>query len=230
MGRAGDMDLINTFFNWEVLVRAIPILLRALGYTFMLGSVTILIGTTAGLLLCLVRLYAIRPIQLLAIVYIDVFRALPILVLLILVYYALPFVGIRFDSFTSATLALSMVLAAFTAEVCRAGIQNVPKGQFEAAASLGMPFWQSMRKIILPQAIKVIIPPLTSNSISVLNDTALASVVAMPDLLKQANDAQAMMANPTPLVGAALIYLAILWPMVRLVGYLEARTQRATTR
>lgn len=224
------MDLINTFFNWEVMVRAFPILLRGLGNTVMLGVVTIIIGTTAGLLLCLVRLYAIRPIQLLTIVYIDVFRALPILVLLILVYYALPFVGIRLDSFTSATMALSMVLAAFTAEVCRAGIQNVPKGQFEAAASLGMPFWQSMRKIILPQAIRVIIPPLTSNSISVFKDTALASVVAMPDLLKQANDAQAMMANPTPLIGAALIYLAILWPLVRLVGYLEARNQRATSR
>lgn len=224
------MDLINTFFNWEVLVRAFPILLRGLGNTVLLGCVTIVIGTIAGLLLCLVRLYAIRPIQLLAIVYIDVFRALPILVLLILVYYALPFVGIRLDSFTSATMALSMVLAAFTAEVCRAGIQNVPKGQFEAAASLGMPFWKSMRKIILPQAIRVIIPPLTSNSISVFKDTALASVVAMPDLLKQANDAQAMMANPTPLIGAALIYLVILWPLVRLVGYLEARNQRAAAR
>ncbi|MDB5615168.1 MAG: transporter permease [Devosia sp.] len=224
------MELINTFFNWDVMVRAFPILLRGLGNTVMLGIVTIIIGTIAGLLLCLVRLYAVRPIQLLAILYIDVFRALPILVLLILVYYALPFVGIRLDSFTSATMALSMVLAAFTAEVCRAGIQNVPKGQFEAAASLGMPFWKSMRKIILPQAIRVIIPPLTSNSISVFKDTALASVVAMPDLLKQANDAQAMMANPTPLIGAALIYLAILWPLVRLVGYLEARNQRAVAR
>ena len=224
------MELINPFFNWDVMVRAFPILLRGLGNTLMLGCVTIVIGTFAGLLLCLVRLYAIRPIQLLAIIYIDVFRALPILVLLILVYYALPFVGIRLDSFTSATAALSMVLAAVTAEVCRAGIQNVPKGQFEAAASLGMPFWESMRKIILPQAVRVIIPPLTSNSISVFKDTALASVVAMPDLLKQANDSQAMMANPTPLVGAALIYLAILWPLVRLVGYLEARNQRATAR
>lgn len=224
------MELINTFFNWEIMVRAFPILLRGLGNTLALGIVTIIVGTIAGLLLCLVRLYAIRPIQLLAIIYIDVFRALPILVLLILVYYALPFVGIRLDSFTSAAAALSMVLAAFTAEVCRAGIQNVPKGQFEAAASLGMPFWSSMRKIILPQAIRVIIPPLTSNSISVFKDTALASVVAMPDLLKQANDAQAMMANPTPLIGAALIYLVILWPLVRLVGYLEARNQRANAR
>jgi polar amino acid transport system permease protein len=224
------MELINTFFNWDVMVRAFPILLRGLGNTLMLGIVTIIIGTIAGLLLCLVRLYAIRPIRLLAIIYIDIFRALPILVLLILVYYALPFVGIRLDSFTSATLALSMVLAAFTAEVCRAGIQNVPKGQFEAAASLGMPFWESMRKIILPQAIRVIIPPLTSNSISVFKDTALASVVAMPDLLKQANDAQAMMANPSPLIVAAIIYLIILWPMVRMVGYLEARNQRALAR
>ena len=224
------MELINTFFNWEIMVRAFPILLRGLGNTLALGIVTIIVGTIAGLLLCLVRLYAIRPIQLLAIIYIDVFRALPILVLLILVYYALPFVGIRLDSFTSAAAALSMVLAAFTAEACRAGIQNVPKGQFEAAASLGMPFWSSMRKIILPQAIRVIIPPLTSNSISVFKDTALASVVAMQDLLKQANDAQAMMANPTPLIGAALIYLVILWPLVRLVGYLEARNQRANAR
>jgi len=224
------MDLIDTFFNWDVLQRSFPILLRGLGNTLLLGIVTIIIGTIAGFLVCLVRLYAPKPFRWLAIIYIDVFRAIPILVLLILVYYALPFVGIRFDSFTSATLALSMVLAAFTAEVCRAGIQNVPKGQFEAAASLGMPFWQSMRKIIMPQAIRVIIPPLTSNSISVFKDTALASVVAMPDLLKQANDAQALMANPTPLIGAAIIYLAILWPLVRLVGHLEARNQRAMSR
>ncbi|RUW21041.1 amino acid ABC transporter permease, partial [Mesorhizobium sp. M4B.F.Ca.ET.013.02.1.1] len=151
------------------------------------------------------------------------FRALPILVVLILIYYALPFVGIRLSSFVSAALALSLVLAAFTAEVCRAGIENIPKGQFEAAAALGLPFWVAMRKVILPQAIRVVIPPLTSNCVSVFKDTALASVVAMPDLLKQATDAQALMANPTPLIGAAIIYLAFLWPLVRLVGYLEER-------
>jgi polar amino acid transport system permease protein len=224
------MELIETFFNWDVLVRSFPILLRGLANTILLGCVSIFFGSLCGLLLCFVRLYASKPIQTIAIGYIDIFRALPILVVLILIYYALPFVGIRLDSFTSATLALSMVLAAFTAEVCRAGIQNVPKGQFEAAATLGLPFWVAMRKIILPQAIRVIIPPLTSNSIAVYKDTALASVVAMPDLLKQATDAQALMANPTPLIGAALIYLAFLWPLVRLVGHLEARSQRMTAR
>ncbi|MCV3767743.1 amino acid ABC transporter permease [Rhizobium sp. TRM95796] len=221
------MGLIETFFNWEILVRSFPILLRGLGNTLLLGVSAIFFGSIFGLALCFVRLYAPKPFQYLAVAYIDVFRALPILVVLILIYYALPFVGISFSSFTSATLALSMVLSAFTAEVCRAGIENVPKGQFEAAASLGMPFWQSMRKIILPQAIKVMIPPLTSNCISTVKDTALASVVAMPDLLKQANDTQALMANPTPLIGAAIIYFVILWPLVRLVGYLEKRSAAA---
>lgn len=217
------MELIDTFFNWPVLVRSFPILIRGLGNTILLGIAAIVFGAVAGLAICLMRLYAPKPLRRLATAYIDIFRALPILVVLILIYYALPFVGIRLSSFASAALALSLVFAAFTAEVCRAGIENIPKGQFEAAATLGLPFWLAMRKVILPQAIRVVIPPLTSNCVSVFKDTALASVVAMPDLLKQATDAQAMMANPTPLIGAAIIYLAILWPLVRLVGYLETR-------
>lgn len=223
------MELIETFFNGPILVRSFPILIRGLGNTVLLGIAAIVFGTVAGLLLCLMRLYAPRPLRMLAIGYIDVFRALPILVVLILIYYALPFVGIRFSSFTSAALALSLVLAAFTAEVCRAGIENIPRGQFEAAAALGLPFWTAMRKVILPQAVRVVIPPLTSNCVSVFKDTALASVVAMPDLLKQATDAQALMANPTPLVGAAIIYLLVLWPLVRLVSYLEEQGKKAAT-
>ncbi|BCG91236.1 amino acid ABC transporter permease [Mesorhizobium sp. 131-2-1] len=217
------MELIDTFFNWSILVRSFPILIRGLGNTILLGLAAIVFGTIAGLAICLMRLYAPKLLRRLAILYVDIFRALPILVVLILIYYALPFVGIRLSSFVSAALALSLVLAAFTAEVCRAGIENIPKGQFEAAAALGLPFWVAMRKVILPQAIRVVIPPLTSNCVSVFKDTALASVVAMPDLLKQATDAQALMANPTPLIGAAIIYLAFLWPLVRLVGYLEER-------
>lgn len=223
------MDLIDTFFNWDVMVRAFPMLMRGVWNTVLLGCASIIFGGIAGLLICLARLYGPRPVRILAIGYIDILRAMPILVLLILIYYALPFVGIRFSSFTSATLALSMVLAAFTAEVCRAGIESIPRGQFEAAAALGLNFWTAMRKVILPQAIRVVIPPLTSNCVSIYKDTALASVVAMPDLLKQATDAQALMANPTPLIGAALIYLAFLWPLVRLVNWLEERGKQQMT-
>ena len=215
--------LIDTFFNGEVMWRALPMLGRGLVNTFYLAVVSIVLGTIAGILICIARLYGPKAVRLLAVGFIDIFRALPILVVLIVIYYALPFVGIRLDSFTSATIALSIVLAAFTAEVFRAGIKAIPVGQFEAARALGLPFYVTLLKVIIPQAIRIATPPQTSNCISIVKDTSLASVVAMPDLLKQATDAQAMMANPSPLIAAAAVYLIILWPLVRLVAYLEQR-------
>jgi polar amino acid transport system permease protein len=159
----------------------------------------------------------------LAIAYIDVFRAIPLLVLLVVIYYALPFVGIRLSPFGAAASALSLVSSAYSAEIFRAGIQAVPKGQSEAARALGLRPFPTMLRVILPQAIRIVIPPITSNAINVIKDTALASVVAMPDLLKQATQAQALTANPTPLIVAAAIYIVMLLPMVRLVGLLETR-------
>lgn len=224
------MNAIDIFFNVEVLARAFPILLQGLGMTVLLGATAIVLGTALGLGIALMRLYAPRPLQLLAVVYTDLMRAMPVLVVLILIYYALPFAGIVLSSFAAAAIALSLVLGAYTAEVMRAGLQAVPRGQSEAAAALGLGFWQSMRKVILPQAIRLVIPPHASNCVSIIKDTSLASVVAMTDLLKQATDAQALFANPSPLIGAALIYVAILWPLVRLTGWLEQRFQRAYQR
>lgn len=224
------MNAIEIFFNLDVLRRAFPMLLQGLGMTLVLGFSTILLGTVLGLGIALVRLFAVRPLQLLAILYTDLMRAMPVLVVLILIYYALPFAGIVLSSFTAALIALSLVLGAYTAEVMRAGIQAVPKGQFEAASALGLGFWRTMQKVILPQAVRLVIPPHASNCVSIIKDTSLASVVTMTDLLKQATDAQALFANPTPLLGAALIYVAILWPLVRLTGWLEHRFQRAYQR
>jgi polar amino acid transport system permease protein len=217
--------LIETFFNADVMVRAVPMLLRGLVNTFYLAVTAIVLGTLAGILICIARLYAPKPIRYIAIGFIDIFRALPVLVVLIVIYYALPFVGIRFNSFTSATLALTIVLAAFTAEVFRAGVMSIPEGQFEAARTLGLPFRVTLFKIVIPQAVRIATPPQTGNCILVVKDTSLASFVAMPDLLKQATDAQALMANPSPLIAAAAIYLIILWPLVRFVAYLEKRSQ-----
>ena len=221
------MGLVETFFNIEVMRRTLPMLLRGLENTLILSAVAILFGVTLGTVLCLARLYTPRPLSWIAVFLIDFFRAVPILVVLILVYYALPFVGIRLSSFMSASVALSVVLAAFTAEVLRAGIESIPKGQFEAADALGLPFPLILWKVVLPQAVKIAVPPQTSNCVSIVKDTSLASVVAMPDLLKQATDAQALVANPSPLIAAALVYFIILWPMVRLVSYLEIRSKRA---
>ncbi|MEO8546395.1 MAG: amino acid ABC transporter permease [Betaproteobacteria bacterium] len=223
------MNLIDTFFNWPVFRDTLPQLLEGLGVTVLLGLVSIVAGLVSGLLMALLRLYGLAPMRVLARVYIDVFRSIPLLVLLVLVYYALPFVGVRFTSFTAAALSLSMVSCAYTAEIFRAGIEAIPKGQFEAADAIGLSFFSSMRDVILPQAFRIVVPPLTSNCINVLKDTALASVVAMPDLLKQATQAQALAANPTPLIGAAVIYLLLLLPLVRLVGYFETQ-HRASLR
>ncbi len=223
------MNLLDTFFNWPVFRDTLPQLLEGLGVTVLLGLVSIVAGLVTGLFMALLRLYGLAPMRALARIYTDVFRSIPLLVLLVLVYYALPFVGVRFTSFTAAALSLSMVSCAYTAEIFRAGIEAIPKGQFEAADAIGLSFFSSMRDVILPQAFRIVVPPLTSNCINVLKDTALASVVAMPDLLKQATQAQALAANPTPLIGAAVIYLLLLLPLVRLVGYFETQ-HRASLR
>jgi len=204
------------------------LLLEGLGITVLLGAVSIVAGFVSGLLMALLRLYGFAVLRVLARVYIDVFRSIPLLVLLVLVYYALPFVGVRLSSFAAAATALSMVSCAYTAEIFRAGIEAIPKGQFEAADAIGLNFFDTMRDVVLPQALRIVTPPLTSNCINVLKDTALASVVAMPDLLKQATQAQALAANPTPLIGAALLYLVLLLPLVRLVGHFEGRHRAAT--
>jgi polar amino acid transport system permease protein len=217
------MSIFDTFLNYRVFVETLPLILSGLTTTLVLGVTCIILGFIFGIILALIRLYAAKPLRLLAIAYIDVFRAIPVLVLLFVVYYALPFAGVRLSSFTSAATAISMVSAAYSAEIVRAGIEAIPKGQFEAAHALGLRFMLTMRKVILPQALKIVVPPLTSNSINVMKDTALASVVAMPDLLKQANQAQALAANPTPLIVAAVIYIIILLPLVRIVGFLEKR-------
>jgi polar amino acid transport system permease protein len=222
------MSLVDTFFNWSVFVGALPALLQGLWITVLLGVVSIAAGMVSGLLMALARLYGVRPVRVVARIYIDVLRSIPLLVLLVLVYYALPFVGIRMSSFMSAAVAISLVSCAYTAEIFRAGIEAIPKGQFEAADAIGLGFFSSMRFVILPQAFRIVVPPLTSNCINVLKDTALASVVAMPDLLKQATQAQALAANPTPLIGAAVLYLLILLPLVRLVSYFELRHSKNT--
>jgi polar amino acid transport system permease protein len=222
------MDIFETFLNPRVFVQTLPLLLSGLSTTILLGLVSIVLGLVFGLGLALGRLYGNTPLRWLTIAYIDVFRAIPILVLLVVVYYALPFVGIRLSPFAAATTAISMVSGAYTAEIFRAGIEAVPKGQFEAARALGLKAWQTLLKVVLPQAVKVVVPPLTSNAINVMKDTALASVVAMPDLLKQATQAQALAANPTPLIVAAAIYVIMLLPLVRLVGYFETRWKVAT--
>ena len=224
------MSLLQTFFNSEVMWASLPALLRGLVNTLILSFFSIVFGAALGLLVCLIRLYAPRFARAIAIGYVDLFRAMPMLVILILIYYALPFLGVRFSSWTSAILAFSLVMSAYSAEVFRAGVEGVPRGQFEAAASLGLPFLLTLRRVILPQAMRAIVPPMTGNCVSMFKDTSLASTVALPELLNEATNSQALHANPSPLIMAAIVYVMFLWPMVRLVSVLERRLKTSGPR
>ncbi|MBR8653809.1 amino acid ABC transporter permease [Achromobacter sp. Marseille-Q0513] len=224
------MNLADTFFNAGVLADSLGSLLAGFRLTALLGATSLVLATALGLLLVVLRLYAVKPLRWAAIALIDVLRAIPLLVLLVIVYYALPFVGLRLPPFWAATAALSLVASAYIAETFRAGIEAVPAGQVEAARALGLSWPRMMTDIVLPQAIRFTIPPGTGIAISLIKDTALASVVAMPDLLKQATQAQAYYANPTPLIGAAMLYLLLLLPLVRVVSAIENRASRRGAR
>lgn len=214
-------QLINTFFNVPVWVASFPQLLSGLKMTLLLASVTMLLAMALGLLVAVIRTSHIRLLGWLLTAYVDGFRAWPSLVLLILIYFALPFVRVRLDPYTAAILALTLLNGAFISEVFRSGIESVDRGQVEAARALGLTTRQTMSFVIIPQALKTVLPPLTSNAIALLKDTALASVIAVPELLAEARQALSISLNPSPLMAATLIYLAVLVPLVRLVSVLE---------
>ena len=216
-----DLSLTETFLNKRVLIETYPMLLTGLLITLQLGVLSILLGLCWGLILSLTGLHGPPSLNILVKLYVNIFRSIPLLVFLVIVFYAFPFLGIKLSPFNAALFSLVVVSGAYFSEIFRSGIEAIPKGQFEAAQALGLSRYRTMINVILPQAIKVVIPPLTNNCINVLKDTALASIVALPDLLKQATQAQAISANPTPLIAAAVIYLIILLPMILWVTKLE---------
>jgi polar amino acid transport system permease protein len=190
-------------------------------------------GLIIGLGIALMRLSAIRPYRVVAAAYVEIFRGLPALITIILVGFVLPIaldVRIPF-TYGPGSLALAIVAAAYMAETIRAGIEAVPRGQLEAARSLGMGKGWALTAIIIPQAFRIIIPPLTNELVLLLKDTSLLFVLGTTDqtieLAKFARDGVSDTFNGTPLVAAALVYLVITIPMTRLVALLERRARKA---
>lgn len=193
-------------------------------------------GTILGLTMALLRLSSIRPYRWFASIYIEVFRGLPALLTIIFVGFITPIaLGMKFPRVlgvpTAGIVALSLVSGAYLAETLRAGIEAIPKGQVEAARSLGMSHAATMRSIVIPQAFRVVIPPLTNELVMLLKDTALLSVlgvtIAEKELTKFGRDAANDGFNGTPLVIAGLMYLAITIPLTRLVAVLEKRNKES---
>ena len=215
--------LAQQFFNLAIMEQALPLVLMGLRQTIVLCLVVVPLGLIGGLAFALLSRSPRRALRWAAVVGIDFFRAMPPLVLLIFVYSGLPFAGIRPSPITAVAIAFFLNTSSYYGEIYRAGIESVGAGQWDAARSTGLKGSQALLYVVLPQAIRNVLPDLVSNTVEVVKLTSIASVVALPELLYSADMARSVTFNTSPIVLAAAIYLAMLWPVVRLVSRLERR-------
>ena len=215
--------LVQSFFNLDILAQAWPILLSGFWMTILLTVVVVPLGLAGGLGVALASKSRSRLVRALTVVYVDFFRAFPPLVLLMFIAYGLPFLDIRLGAFGSVALSFLLNTSSYYGEIFRAGIESVPRGQSEAARSTGLSAFQAMTSVILPQAVRNVVPDLISNTLEVIKLTSIASVVALPELLHAAREAQSLTYNATPIIAAGIIYLVCLWPLVRLLSRFEHR-------
>lgn len=216
-------------YDWrfDVVIEELDFLLGGLGLTAGLSVLSMAASLVLGLLVSFARLSPWRPLRAVSSVYIDFLRGTPLLVQLLWIYYSLPILtGITFSPFTSAAIALTLNLSAFVSEVYRAGIQSIGRGQREAALALGMSGWQAMRRIILPQSIRRVLPPLGSIWVSLFKDTALVSVIAVPELMYRGKVLSIETYRPLEIYTAvAIIYFLVTYPQARGVDWLFNRAR-----
>lgn len=215
--------LVFSFFNAEVMARYFPAIVDGFLLTIHLALAVIVTGLVVGLVLAVVRSMQLRPVNWVLVFFVDLFRALPPLVIIVLLYFALPHVGVRLTGFVATWASLSLVLAAFAEEIFWAGILAVHHGQWEAARSTGLTFAQALAFVVLPQAVRLTIPPLTNRTIAITKGTALASVVGVPEILTQAVTGQSFSGNASPLTLGAVAYLVLFVPFVALGRWVETR-------
>ena len=204
---------LDNFADWDSFVRIWPLLWQGFQVTVLLAVVTLPIALAVGLTLAVLYSFHHKWLNVALLVWIDLFRSFPVLVLLILIFYGLPFLGLKLPSFAACVLALTLNNSGYYGEIFRAGIESVPPGQREAARALGLHPLQIIFLVILPQAIARVMAPLASNSLEL--------VKTLPELLRSARVAQEQTYNPTPLTAAAIIFFVMLWPFARWVARLE---------
>lgn len=206
-----------------------PMLYAGLVFTIPITLISFFLGLLLGFIVALIRLYGPAPLKNVVRFYVWIIRGTPLLVQLFLIFYALPSVGITLDAFPAAVIGFTLNVGAFTSEVIRATLLSVAKGQWEAAHSIGMSWGQSLRYIILPQAARVAVPPLSNTFISLVKDTSLASVITVPELFLAAQRIAAVTYQPLILYSeAALLYLLICSILSYLQSRLELRLERNT--
>src|SRR6478735_6001396 len=204
-----------------------PLLWAGLVFTIPLTLLSFTFGLVLGLITAIARLFGAWPFVMLVRFYVWIFRGTPLLVQLFLIFYGLPSVGIVLDAFPAALIGFTLNIGAYPSEIIRAVISSVPRGQWEAAYSIGMSWSQAMRRTILPQAARVAVPPLSNTFISLVKDTSLAAAITVPELFQTAQRIVATTYEPLILyIEAALIYLALSSVLSALQTKLEARLGR----
>src|SRR5271166_3093042 len=209
-------------FDWSLFVASLPSLARGAEMTAFLTVVSLALALIIGIAGAMLRATGVRPLVWAITFWTTLIRGLPMLVILLFLYYGLPSLGILLDSMTVAITAMSITAGAFMTEIVRAGIESIDRGQMRAAKSLGMSWMLAMRCVVLPQALRRVLPPLTNEVITLLKNTALVSVIAIPDLLRAGTDIMTWKANTfSPFAGVALFYLCMTLPLVALNARLE---------
>jgi polar amino acid transport system permease protein len=214
---------LETFFKPNLIAQYLPSILKGVFVTIEIALAVVISGLLLGLVLAVIRSFHIKLINVFIIVIVDMLRALPPLVIVLIVYFGLPNVGVNIPSFAVLWLVLTLVLAAFAEEIFWAGILSVPKGQWEAARSTGFGFAGTLGYIVLPQAVRLTVPPITNRTVAITKNTALGMVIGVPEILNQATSAQSFSGNATPLMMGAIAYVLLFIPVVALGRFLETR-------
>ena len=218
------MDVfLHQFLNLEIMRQAWPIIFKGLQMTALLCLAVIPLGLAGGLVLAIASLSGSAVLRGAVKGLIDLFRALPPLVLLILIYSGLPFAGLNLSPFAAVCLAFTLNTSSFYGEIYRAGIESIGRGQWEAARSTGLTFSITLAHVVLPQAIRLGVPPLTNRTIAITKNTALGTVIGVGEILNQATTAQSFTGNATPLMMGAIAYIALFVPVVVLGRWIETR-------
>ncbi len=216
-------------FDFELVKRVLPFFITGVWWTAKLSFLSLLFGLPIGLLLALTRVQSSKLLAAPAAVYVEIMRGTPLLVQILFIYFVLPSFGINIPAFWSGIIALTLNSAAYIAEIFRAGILSIDAGQMEAARALGMTYSQAMRRIILPQTFRRVVPPLTNEGIALLKDSSLVTIIGITELTRTGQEAASRYAAPLtiwPVV--AIFYLLLTFPLTRIAEYLERRWRPVT--
>ena len=218
-----SVNFLNMFFKPQIIVASIVVEFKGWLVAMALVAIGFPLAIPVGLALAFAKMSKLAPVRWISSFYINVIRGTPLFLQIYIAFFGLPLIGIQGNKYVLGIIVLALNSSAYLAEIFRAGIQSISRGQFEAASSLGMTYWQAMQNVIVPQTVKRILPTMTSEFILLYKDTAMLSAVGVFELMMYSKNLSAITGNVTPYVVAAGFYLMVTTPLISYVRTLEER-------